>query len=254
MKLDRDGVSIHYDVAGSGPAVLLSHGFGASSHMFRPNVDAVAAGNTVITWDQRGHGASDSPTDPDAYSSALAVADMAAILDAAGVERAVVGGHSLGGYLSLAFQRAHPDRVAALVLIDTGPGYRSDDGRAKWNRMAEGYASDLAERGLAALGGSGELSASVHRDANGLVHAARRVLTQSDASVLESLPTVAVPVLVIVGERDKPFLAGSSYMAEKIPDATLVVVPGAGHAPNVTHTAEFDVHLRSFLDRLEVPR
>ena len=77
---------------------------------------------------------------------------MAAILDAAGVDRAVIGGHSLGGYLSLAFHVAHPERVAALVLIDTGPGYRSDDGRQKWNRMAEGYAADLEQKGLAALG------------------------------------------------------------------------------------------------------
>jgi pimeloyl-ACP methyl ester carboxylesterase len=250
----RDGVRVHYEVAGTGPAVLLSHGFGASSHMFRPNQAAIAADHTLITWDQRGHGRSDSPADPDAYSTDLAVADMAAILDAAGAERAIVGGHSLGGYLSLAFHLAHPDRVAALVLIDTGPGYRSDDGRAKWNRMAEAYAADLDERGLAALGGSGELQAAVHRDASGLAHAARRVLTQSDASVLDSLPAIAVPVLVIVGEKDKRFLAGASYMAEKIPDATLVVVPGAGHAPNVTHTTEFDAHLRSFLDRLEVPR
>lgn len=254
MQLDRNGVGIHYELAGSGPAVLLSHGFGASSHMFRPNAPAITTDHTLITWDQRGHGASDSPADSDAYSPALAVADMAALLDAAGADRAVVGGHSLGGYLSLAFHLAHPERVAALVLIDTGPGYRSDDGRQKWNRMAEGYAAELEQKGLAALGGSGELSASVHRDANGLVHAARRVLAQSDASVVDSLPSIAVPVLVIVGEQDKPFLAGSSYMADKIPGAELVVIPGAGHAPNITHTAEFDAHVRTFLDRLEVPR
>ena len=254
MELDRDGVRVHYEVAGSGPAVLLSHGFGASSHMFRANLPALTTGHTVVTWDQRGHAGSDSPADPDAYSVALAVADMTAILDAVGAERAVVGGHSLGGYLSLAFHLAHPDRVSALILIDTGPGYRSDDGRAKWNRMAEAYAADLDARGLGALGGSGELRPSVHRDAAGLAHGARRVLTQSDASVLESLPAIAVPVLVIVGEKDERFLAGASYMAGKIPDATLVVVAGAGHAPNVTHTAEFDAHVRTFLDRLEVPR
>jgi len=250
----RDGVHVHYQVAGTGPAVLLSHGFGASSHMFEPNRAAISTDHTLITWDQRGHGRSDSPADPGAYSTALAVDDMAAILDAAGAERAIVGGHSLGGYLSLAFHLAHPDRVAALVLIDTGPGYRSDEGRAKWNGMAETYASDLDQRGLAALGGSGEVQATVHRDATGLAHAARRVLTQSDASVVDSLPAIAVPVLIIVGERDKPFLAGSSYMADKIAGAELVVVPGAGHAPNVTHTVEFDAHLRTFLDRLEAPR
>lgn len=237
MDLERDGVRIHYEVAGSGPAILLSHGFGASSHMFGPNVAALGTDHTVITWDERGHGASDSPVDPDAYSPEAAVADMAAILDAAGADRAVVGGHSLGGYLSLAFHRAHPDRVAALVLIDTGPGYRSDEGREKWNRMAEGLAADLDERGL-----------------TGRALAARHVLTQADARVLDGLPTIAVPVLIVVGERDKPFLKGSRYMAEKIPGARLVVIPGAGHDPNVTHTAQFDTHVRTFLDRLEASR
>jgi len=237
MDLDRDGVGVHYDVAGTGPAVLLSHGFGASSEMFQPNVAALATDHTVITWDQRGHGRSDAPADPAAYSPALAVADMAAILDAVGAERAVIGGHSLGGYLSLAFHLAHPERTAALLLIDTGPGYRSDEGRAKWNGMAEGLAAELDERGL-----------------TGRALAARHVLTQADARVLDSLPAVAVPVLIVVGELDKPFLKGSRYMAGKIPGADLVVIPGAGHDPNVTHAADFDAHVRTFLDRLEVPR
>ena len=178
---------------------------------------------------------------------------MAALLDAVGAERAVIGGHSLGGYLSLAFHLAHPERVAALVLIDTGPGYRNDDGRAKWNRMAEAYAADLDERGLApsAQRGAAPLGPPRRRRSR-----PRRPPDPhpADAAVLESLPAIAVPALVIVGEKDKPFLAGSRYMAAKIPDATLVVVPGAGHAPNVTHTAEFDAHVRTFLDRLEVPR
>src|SRR5436190_12618547 len=111
MEVERDGVRIHHDVSGAGPAVLLSHGFGASSHMFAGNVGPLAVDHTVITWDLRGHGATDSPTDPAAYSVATAVDDMAAILDAVGVERATVGGHSLGGYLSLAFHLAHRDRV-----------------------------------------------------------------------------------------------------------------------------------------------
>ena len=76
----------------------------------------------------RGHG--DSPTIPDdqaAYSEEATVADMAALLDAVGAKKAIVGGLSLGGYMSLAFNRAHPDRVAALLIIDTGPGYRNDE-------------------------------------------------------------------------------------------------------------------------------
>jgi pimeloyl-ACP methyl ester carboxylesterase len=249
MELERHGVRIHYEVTGSGPAVLLSHGFGASSHMFAANAAVLGEANTVVTWDLRGHGGSDAPADPGAYSAAISVEDMAAVLDAAGVERAAIGGHSLGGYLSLAFNLAHPERVDALVLIDTGPGYRNDDARAGWNRMAEKYAVDLETRGLAALGTSDEQTASVHHGAAGLAHAARHILTQQDASVLESLPSVAVPTLVIVGERDKPFIAGSEYMAAKIPGATLVVIPGAAHAPNVTHPERFDTEVQAFLER-----
>jgi pimeloyl-ACP methyl ester carboxylesterase len=254
VELDRGGVAIHYDVTGTGRALLLSHGFGASSHMFGPNRAALGRDHTVITWDQRGHGASGAPADPAAYSVELAIDDMAALLDAVGADRAVVGGHSLGGYLSLAFYMARPERVEALILIDTGPGFRNPEARADWNRMAESYAADLERRGLAALGSSGELAADVHQSATGLVNAARRVLPQRDAAVLESLPTIGVPVLVLVGADDERFLAGAGYMAAKIPDATLAVVAGAGHAPNVTHAAEFDAHVLTFLDRLEVSR
>jgi pimeloyl-ACP methyl ester carboxylesterase len=249
MDLDRNGVHIRYEVTGAGPPVLLSHGFSASSDMFAANARALGEGNTIITWDLRGHGGSDSPTDPSAYSEELSVADMAALLDAVGAERAVVGGHSLGGYLSLAFHLAHPERVEALVLIDTGPGYRNDEARAGWNEMAEQSAVNLEKKGLAALGGSEEVKASVHRDASGLARAARGILAQHDDRVLASLPTIGVPTLVIVGEDDKLFRKAAAYMTEKIPEATLVVIPGAGHAPNVTHAERFDSELRSFLER-----
>ena len=80
----------------------------------------------LVTWDMRGHGQSDSPEDAIAYSEATTIADMAGILDEAGAERAIVGGLSLGGYMSLAFHLAHPERVRALMLFDTGPGYKKD--------------------------------------------------------------------------------------------------------------------------------
>ena len=175
---------------------------------------------------------------------------MLAILDDVGVEQAVMLGHSLGGYLSLEMAIAHPERTAALVLVDTGPGFRNDAARDGWNEMAEGYARDLDERGLGGLPGSDELSAGVHRSAAGLALAARGVLRQSDGHVLEALPSIAVPTLVVVGERDKPFLNGSRYMADKIPDATLAVIDGAAHAPPVSHPEEFNAVLRSFLDGL----
>jgi pimeloyl-ACP methyl ester carboxylesterase len=118
--LDRDGVRISYDVhVGPGDAtpLLLSHGYGATRAMWRSNLDALVATRTVVTWDMRGHGDSDSPADESAYSHAQTVADMVAILDACDVERAAVGGLSLGGYVSLDFYRLHRDRVRCLLLF-----------------------------------------------------------------------------------------------------------------------------------------
>ena len=248
--LDRGGVRIRYDVAGEGPAVLLTHGFAASSRMFAANLGALSGDHTVITWDLRGHGDSDYPADPAAYSVPLTVADMRALLDTAGAERAVIAGHSVGGFLSLEFHLAHRDRVAGLILIDTGPGYRRDEARARWNRMVDDYARSFAERGLDALGDSEELTARAHRDASGLVLAAHGILAQHDARVIDALGSIDVPTLIVVGQRDTAFLDGSRHMAEKIPGATLAVIEGAGHAPNVSHPAVFNDRVRAFLRRV----
>jgi pimeloyl-ACP methyl ester carboxylesterase len=251
--LDRDGVRIHYEVAGSGPAILLTHGFAATSSMFAANATAMAQQHTVITWDLRGHGRSDYPSDPDEYSVPRCLDDMIAVLDAAGADRAILAGHSLGGYLSLELAVARPDRVAGLLLIDTGPGFRKDAPRGEWNAMAERFARGFEERGLAAIAKSEELRADAHRDASGLVHAARGMLVQHDARVVEALGSIAVDTLIVVGANDTPFLAGSQYMAAKIPSAALCVIDGAGHAPNVSHPQRFDEYVEAFLDRTRTP-
>jgi pimeloyl-ACP methyl ester carboxylesterase len=106
--LNRDGVKIYYEHRGAGAAVLLSHGYSASARMWAGQLDALADAYHVIAWDMRGHDRSDSPDDPALYSHEATVADMAAILDACGERRAVIGGLSLGGYMSLAFNLAHP--------------------------------------------------------------------------------------------------------------------------------------------------
>src|ERR1700733_11823931 len=132
-RLDRDGVESHYEVHGRGPAVLLSHGYSATCRMWDGQIAALQDRYRVIVWDMRGHGQSDYPSDPTAYSEAATVADMAAILDAAGVPRAVIGGLSLGGYMSLAFHCMHPAMVRALMIFDTGPGFRKTEARDAWN-------------------------------------------------------------------------------------------------------------------------
>lgn len=246
--LDRDGVKLYYEVHGKGPAMLLTHGYSSSSHMWAGQVAALAPHFTLIIWDMRGHGRSDYPDDQSAYSEAATVADMAALLDAVGARDAVIGGLSLGGYMSLAFRLAHPDRTRALLIIDTGPGFKSDEARAGWNATTHKIAERFETEGLARLrNGSPESRFAPHRDAEGLALAARGMLAQRDARVIASLPDIKVPALVIVGENDTPYLNAANYMAAKIPDAKKVVIPNAGHAANIDQPEAFNEAVSAFL-------
>ena len=246
--LDRDGVKIYYEVYGEGPPLLLSHGYSSSSHMWAGQREALGKHFRVITWDMRGHGRSDYPSDPHAYSQALTVEDMEAILDAVGAKEAVVGGLSLGGYMSLAFRLAHPHRVKALLIFDTGPGFRNDEARENWNNYAHQSAERFEKEGLNRLQDSGnETRHAPHRDASGLAHAARGMLTQKNARVINSLPEIVVPTLVLAGANDKPFLAATDYMAAKIPGAKKVVIPDAGHAANIDQPEAFNKAVLEFL-------
>ena len=247
--LDRDGVKIHYEVTGEGPALLLTHGYSATREMWRGQLATLSPHFKVVTWDMRGHGASDYPQDQAAYSEEATVADMAALLDAVGAKSAVIGGLSLGGYMSLAFHRAHPERTRALLIIDTGPGYKNDQAREGWNANAIRRAERLEAEGLGDLSkASAEVRQARHRDATGLARAARGMLTQRDARVIESLPMIAVPAIVIVGADDTPFLAASDYMAAKIPGAKKVVIENAGHSANIDQPAAFNAALLDFLN------
>ncbi|MGH8009350.1 MAG: alpha/beta fold hydrolase, partial [Candidatus Binatia bacterium] len=231
-------------------AMLLTHGYSATSAMWQPNVVALSQRCCLILWDMRGHGQTDSPDDPAAYSEETSVGDITALLEACGAEQAVIGGHSLGGYMSLAFRLAHPERVKALMLIDTGPGFRKDQPREVWNRRAQMTAHALETKGLEALGRSAEVRASQHRSAQGLAHAARGMLAQSDARVIDSLASITVPTLVLAGANDEPFLAGTDYMAGKIPGASKAIIPDAGHAPNIEQPDAFHQAVLAFLDHL----
>jgi pimeloyl-ACP methyl ester carboxylesterase/ketosteroid isomerase-like protein len=245
--IDRNGVSIYYEAHGRGPALLLSHGYGATCRMWDGQVAALADRHRVILWDMRGHGLSGDPADPAAYSEALSVGDMAAVLDACGEERAIIGGLSLGGVMSLAFHLAHPGRVRALLLCDTGPGFRNPEARRHWNERALARAQGLEAKGMADAAGGAETRLGQHRSAQGLAGAARGMLTQHDSRLIDSLPHVAMPTLVLVGSEDTHFLAAADYMAGKIPGAQKIVIPGAGHAANLDQPEAFNNAVGAFL-------
>jgi len=246
-------IGIDYEDGGRGPAVLLSHGYSATGRMWRPQRPALEPRYRLVSWDMRGHGHTESPGDPARYSEALTVADMRGLLTHLGIDRAVVGGLSLGGYMSLAFYRRHPEMVRALIICDSGPGYRNAEARAAWNQRAHERARDLEARGLEALSGSSrEMREAMrdHRSAQGLAHAARGMLAQQDAAVIDSLPAIRVPTLVVLGDRDTPFVAPCEYMAKKIAGARLEVIKDAGHSSNLDQPDAFNRVVLDFLDSL----
>src|ERR1700730_7373478 len=195
-----NGIEIDYEVSGGGPSVLLSHGYSATRRMWDGQHRALGDAYQVISWSMRGHGQTESPTDPSRYSADLTIADMEALLRHLGIERAVIGGLSLGGYASLGFYLAHPDMVRALVICDSGPGYRNAEARTAWNQRAHERAVELESRGLDVLSGrSREMREAMgeHRSARGLAHAARGMLAQEGSRVIDGLASVQVPTLVI---------------------------------------------------------
>lgn len=253
-RLRRGSADLHFKDQGTGPAVLLTHGFSATGDMWNPQRPALEPSYRTITWDMRGHGRTRCPLDSAHFSHQATVDDMAALLDQAGVEQAVIGGLSLGGFMSLAFYAAYPERVRALVLCDTGPGYRKDAARAQWNETAFSWADDFEARGFDALRGrSREMqeAVSLHGSAQGLALAARGMLAQFDGAVMEVLPNIQAPTLIVVGAEDEPYLGACEYMARKIPGARHEVVEGAGHSVNLDQPAAVNQILGDFLASLD---
>jgi pimeloyl-ACP methyl ester carboxylesterase len=148
------------------------------------------------------------------------------------------------------FAQEWPERVAGLVLCDTGPGFRSDQARGQWNERAVATAARLERDGLAALRGAPGEPDYGHRSARGLALASRGMLAQQDGRVIEGLASVKVPVLVLVGARDEAFLPAAGYLTAKIPGAVQVVVPDAGHVSNVDQPGQFNQSVLAFLSQL----
>jgi pimeloyl-ACP methyl ester carboxylesterase len=262
MKATIEGTAIEYDVRGEGPAVLLLHAFPLGLFAWDAQAEALAATHRVVRFDARGFGGSavgDAPLTMERIAD-----DGAALLDHLGIGKAIVGGCSMGGYAAFAFVRRHPQRLAGLVLQDTRAG--ADDAEGKANRatlaakVLAGGAPAAVEAFLPKLVGE-----TTHRERPGLVAGLReRILSTSPKGVAnalhglaaradsrETLPTIAVPTLVIVGAEDvltPP--AEAATMAAAIPRARLDVVPRAGHLANLENPDAVNAALRAFLARV----
>jgi pimeloyl-ACP methyl ester carboxylesterase len=249
--------ALHVEIEGDGPAIVLGHGFGGSARNFRATARALRDRWRVVLFDARGHARSEAPRDPTAYAPEAFVADWGRVLDAAGVERAVVGGLSMGAATALAFALAHPERVRALVLA----AYPGAGGIAP---VAERFADAIERRGLDAAGAEfvwgrgsdlGEAGARLVRQGflehppHGLAATLRGLLARqpSVAALAPALRGLDVPALVIVGARDGASLAASRALAAALPRARLVEVPDAGHVVNLEQPRAFNAALAEFL-------
>ena len=149
---------------------------------------------------------------------------ISVVLDFFDVKKCVLIGMSLGGYMSLAFYYKYPEMVDSLLIIDTGPGFKNAEAREGWNNYALKQAKKFDEVGLDSLiGKSKEMNPLNHRNAKGLVHAAKGMLTQKDDRIINELPNIKVPSLIVVGEHDKPFLAAADYMEKKIKNSIKII-------------------------------
>lgn len=222
-------VKLHIEQVGEGPPIILTHGMAVSSATWAAQVEFLAKDHTVITWDLRGHGRSERPEGIAAYTRDNVLADLDEIVQSLDPKAGppILVGHSLGGYTSLAFALTRPDSVRALVLLSTGPGYRDDAARAKWNVMITHEDSPL------------DIPAHV-------LH----IGTQHDALVIDGLPDIKAPTLLIVGERDRHYHGGVSYMERKLVNARSVTISGAGHNPQESHAREVNAAIEEFLAEL----
>jgi pimeloyl-ACP methyl ester carboxylesterase len=240
-----DAVPLYVESSGTGESVLLAHGFGGSARNFRPQLRALRGRYRTIVYDARGHARSGAPEAAADYTPECFVSDLGRVLDQAGSERAVVGGLSMGAGVALRFALAHPERVQGLVLASFPAGA----GRGAAARAAE-FARVLDEEGLLAAGerfvwgeGSGfsEPEARLvkqgfrEHDTHALAHVLRELIAGQPGieALAPELRRVAVPALVVAGERDVSSLTASRELARALPSARLVVVPGAGHIVNL---------------------
>ncbi|MDG2414288.1 MAG: alpha/beta fold hydrolase [Hyphomicrobiales bacterium] len=229
-KINRNGVNIHFETYGNGPAIFLTHGFSDNLGIWKNQIKTLSKNNTLILWDLKGHGNTDAPDDMTHYSEEETILDMLEILNHLNIKKASIGGFSLGGYMSLAFYRKYPERVSSLLIIDTGPGFKNDEAREAWNK----YAIKSAEK-------------YEIRNRHGIGNAARGMLTQKDDRIIKSLPDISVPTLIIVGEEDKPFLSAADYMNSKIKNSQKNIIPNAGHAVNIEQPELFNSAVLDFL-------
>jgi 2-succinyl-6-hydroxy-2,4-cyclohexadiene-1-carboxylate synthase len=264
-----DGAQINVEIAGTGPPLVLLHGFTGSAAGWASHMERFALRHLTVAIDLLGHGQSDAPADPQRYGLAHGVEDVLAVLDAMGVRRAAVLGYSMGGRVALALAIAAPDRVSALVLESASPGLRDPEVRLA-RAAQDALLADAIERdGIEAFVDLWERQplfgsqASMPGEARAQLRALR--LRNSPVGLANSLRgfgqgvmmplhdflgEITVPVLIIAGALDERYCEIGREMGERISGAVLRIVPAAGHAVHLEQAEVFRDLVLDFLSRM----
>ncbi len=257
---------IYYEVAGAGRPFVMIHAGVADSRQWNNEFAHFQRSFRVLRYDLRGYGKSE-PVEGD-FSH---MADLVALLAYVHTDQPLIlMGCSMGGGLAMDFALAHPSGVEALIMVDAGPtGLQLDVPMHPKSDEAEKAYSDGNLDLVAELetqiwfDGMGRAASDVDQSMRRLVYEMDRRGLELDAKHLgQRLPDAPVPaasrlgelqipVLVIVGVHDTPYIqAAASYMVEKLPSASKVVIPDAAHLPNLDHPSQFQQVVTSFLEQL----
>lgn len=252
-----NGIDIHYtDTGGDGPAVALSHGILMDHSMFDRQVEALSDQYRVITWDERGHGATAAPGPFTYWDSAK---DVLALLDHLGVAEAVLGGMSQGGFLSMRAALLEPSRVRALILIDTQAGLEDPANAESYKQLHEIWITQgpapVQEVVSAIILGPGSwddwYAKWAAADREQFTHAFNALMERDE--ITARLGEITCPALIIHGTADAAIpMAKAEALRDGLGGKTTVtVIEGGTHAANVSHPAEVNAAMLNFLRTLD---
>lgn len=265
-----DGVELEVVDRGAGPVLVLVHGFGGAKEDFFDQIDDLAVDHRVVAFDLRGHGASGGPEDEDAYSLDRFASDLECVVDQLGISTFRVLGHSMGGMLVRRFVLRTPERIDALVLMDTSSGpvptldseiidlgvqIANEQGMDELKRVMDAFSplgTPAYEQMLRERPGYREFGDRKWATLRQAMYTKMLIDVRDQPEQLDQLAVaVSCPTLVMVGAQDRPFLPGSHAMAAAIPGAELVVIPDAGHSPQFENGDAWLAELRRFLASID---
>lgn len=257
--VDVDGLAIHYAQHGAGPDLILLHGIGGNTRLWKAQLEGLSDSFTVTAWDTPGYGGSDDPGDTN-WEMADYAARLAGFLDQLGIERAHIMGQSWGGVLAQVFYRHHPERVRSLILADTSAGGGSQSPaereaalQARLSALDTLTPAEMARQRapvLLAPGAPASLVTEVEAVLAEIHPVGYRMaaIAAANADTRDVLPTVAVPTLIITAEHDRvvpPTRARELHAA--IPGSRLVMIENAGHLPCAEQPDAYNAIVRAFL-------